>query len=51
MLTVKQRAVVEMRLCGDLSFRKIAAFEGVTATPIVKRYKRALRLLGSTLRA
>ena len=32
-----------MRLCGGLSFRKIAAFEGVTCTPIVNRYRRALR--------
>jgi len=40
-----------MRLCGGLSFRKIAAFEGVTCTPVVNRYQRALRILGSTFRA
>jgi len=40
-----------MRLCGGLSWRKIAALEGVTCTPIVNRYRRALRLLGSTFRA
>jgi len=50
-LSPKQLAVVEMRLCGGLSFRKIAAFEGVTCTPVVNRYQRALRILGSTFRA
>lgn len=50
-LSAKQLAVVEMRFCGGLSFRKIAAFEGVTCTPVVNRYQRAMRLLGSTFHA
>ena len=46
-LTAKQLAVVEMRLCGGLSFRKIAAFEGVTHQAIICRYVEALARLAA----
>lgn len=44
-LSEKQLAVVEMRLCGDLSFRKIAAFEGVTHQAVMCRFVSALERL------
>ncbi len=45
MLTEKQLAVLEMRLCGGLSFRKIAAFEGVSHQAVICRFTCALARL------
>lgn len=47
-LSEKQLAVVEMRLCGGLSWRKIGRFEGVTHKAVIWRYRRALRALSAT---
>lgn len=44
-LSAKQLAVVEMRFCGGLSFRKIAAFEGVTHQAVMCRFVSALERL------
>ena len=49
-LSAKQLAVVEMRLCGDLSWRKIAAFEGVRHSACERRFNRALCALAGTLK-
>ena len=47
-LSEKQLAVVEMRLCGGLSFRKIAAFEGVTHQAVMCRFECAVTLLAAS---
>ena len=44
-LSEKQLAVVEMRLCGGLSFRKIAVFEGVTHQAVMCRFLCAVKRL------
>ena len=44
-LTEKQLAVLEMRYCGGLSWRKIAAFEGCSHVAVWRRNCRALRKL------
>jgi len=44
-LTAKQLDVLEMRYCGGLSWRKIAAFEGCCQTAIRYRNRRALRTI------
>ena len=46
-LSDKQLAVVEMRLCGGLSWRKIAAFEAVTSRAVRFRFALAVERLSS----
>jgi predicted DNA-binding protein YlxM (UPF0122 family) len=46
-LSDKQLAVLEMRLCGDLSFRKIAAFEGITHQAVMCRFCGAIERLAT----
>ena len=46
-LSVKQCAVLEMRLCGGLSWRKIAAFEGVCHHAVQYRFATAVARLAA----